>query len=132
MLTTWLSFLKLGAARSMDCSLSRSVVLLCLSLLAPLPLCGRALLESHGQVEDCARLWDRKVSDYERRVEVRKDAELHSDLPRRRLWDPWEPEWNCDIEERVGQPAWGDGAKFVCNPQQTLSKNCLVYSFVKH
>lgn len=51
-------------------------------------------------------------------------------------FDPYEPEWTCEDEERVaddihGHPRlYGDGPKFVCAPRLLSSSNkCLVYSF---
>lgn len=75
-------------------------------------------------------LWNRKVSDYQRHMRIRRRAETEKLSNVRNVWDPWEPEWNCEIEERMGEPAWGDGAKFMCNPQRSLqTSSCLVYSF---
>ena len=89
------------------------------------------------QVLSCSRLWQKKLRDYERRRESREQAlELKVGFPSQiypqvvLFWDPWEAEWNCDIEERVGTPPWSDGPKFVCNPRRTLNdRHCLVYSF---
>lgn len=51
-------------------------------------------------------------------------------------FDPYEPEWTREDEERVGDAAnghqimYGDGPKFVCSPKELLSPTpCLVYSF---
>eukprot|EP00922_Rhytidocystis_sp_ex-Travisia-forbesii_P057897 GHVS01085663.1.p1 GENE.GHVS01085663.1~~GHVS01085663.1.p1 ORF type:complete len:387 (+),score=48.04 GHVS01085663.1:168-1328(+) len=38
----------------------------------------------------------------------------------------WEPEWACELEERIGR--MGDGEKWVCDVDRIPSNNCLVYS----
>jgi Methyltransferase domain len=43
-------------------------------------------------------------------------------------FDDWEPEYNCEIEDRVGVPYYGDGPKFVCGTEFLKQKDCLVYS----
>lgn len=90
-------------------------------------LLTQQLLAMH---DECTELWKLKMSSYERRVQLRKQAEAVRPMNSKAIWDPWEPEWNCDIEERVGEPNWGDGPKFMCNPHCTLAEpDCLVYSF---
>eukprot|EP00922_Rhytidocystis_sp_ex-Travisia-forbesii_P057898 GHVS01085664.1.p1 GENE.GHVS01085664.1~~GHVS01085664.1.p1 ORF type:complete len:451 (+),score=75.79 GHVS01085664.1:68-1420(+) len=38
----------------------------------------------------------------------------------------WEPEWACELEERIGR--MGDGGKWVCDVSRIPANNCLVYS----
>eukprot|EP00922_Rhytidocystis_sp_ex-Travisia-forbesii_P027276 GHVS01039979.1.p1 GENE.GHVS01039979.1~~GHVS01039979.1.p1 ORF type:complete len:472 (+),score=76.65 GHVS01039979.1:45-1460(+) len=40
--------------------------------------------------------------------------------------DHWEPEWACELEERVG--IMGDGGKWVCDLPRISEGDCLVYS----
>ena len=42
-------------------------------------------------------------------------------------YDPFEPEWDCEVQDRVGT-RFGDGGKFVCGIR-TMRLPCLVYSF---
>lgn len=43
-----------------------------------------------------------------------------------RQFDPFESEWNCELEERIGTK-FGDGGKFVCGIT-SFDETCLVYS----
>lgn len=55
----------------------------------------------------------------------------------RAVWDPYEPEWVCESEERLGNDPFngeeeigpfGDGSKFVCGVSALRRQPCLVYS----
>ena len=86
--------------------------------------------DDKDDIRECVQLWNQKVSNYERRRSIRREAEAIEITNTKNLWDPWEPEWNCDTEERMGIPAWGDGPKFMCHPKVALTHSpCLIYSF---
>lgn len=100
----------------------------------------------------CSQVWARKLNRYYARCaeHIQTTEEnctnncttpysLQSTINKRAgaaSFDPYEPEWSCDEEERVGDTAagrrqmYGDGLKFVCAPQMlSLNPRCLVYSF---
>lgn len=44
-------------------------------------------------------------------------------------FDPWEEEWTCIEEDRVGAHYWGDGPKWMCGVRYLADRpDCLVYS----
>ncbi|KAG7674210.1 hypothetical protein Ndes2526B_g03988 [Nannochloris sp. 'desiccata'] len=79
----------------------------------------------------CNALWQQKIDMRDealnRRAEVLTHLELFVDMKAK--YDPFEPSWNCHIEQRVGNE-FGDGGKFVCGSLNSYFsfRSCLVYS----
>lgn len=86
--------------------------------------------------ERCDIIWQCKVDRYEKYIhelERAENARLESIAGWNGInaYDMYEPEWNCELEERVGPNKInvGDGPKFVCGPDFLNTKEiCTVYS----
>jgi hypothetical protein len=63
-----------------------------------------ALPSNHGA--SCTDLYEEALSRWERRYIIRKqfvDTLKLTDQPPRYMLDPWEPEWDCSVQDRVGE-----------------------------
>ena len=81
-------------------------------------------------------VWRKKIQRHETYVDERKEY-LQSAYTRFagmqevKAYDPFEPEWVCEDEERLGKRTYsiGDGPKFVCAARVLRSfPRCIVYS----
>jgi hypothetical protein len=85
----------------------------------------------------CVRLWRANLAKArllkQRMLKVASDPVLfRQSFPRPlEIFDPYEPQWTCPYEERVGKD-FGDGGKFVCGTpayfRRDTQRRCLVYS----
>lgn len=79
----------------------------------------------------CSDLFAAKLRRWTKRFESRRAAmsEAISYKRPKFVYDIFEPEWDCEVQDRVGK-AWGDGGKFVCGVDALaeLGDGCLVYS----
>ena len=82
--------------------------------------------------ETCDALWNQKIEMRDEALNRRTIALANPKLfaDNKTKYDPFEPSWNCHIEQRVGKE-FGDGGKFLCgglNYFSSRSEACLVYS----
>lgn len=85
----------------------------------------------------CDTIWRRKLFKYSLQCQGHHEyTKTKTKTGRTTVFDPYEPEWTCEDEERIGDLAngrpqmYGDGAKFVCTPKMLSNASmCLVYSF---
>jgi Methyltransferase domain len=82
--------------------------------------------------ESCTDLYDAALRRWKRRISNTEQVVSTLDLTApasKYTWDPWEPTWECSLEERVGLTYYGDGPKFMCGVEYLAQKqDCLVYS----
>ena len=77
----------------------------------------------------CQQVWGSKVQQWRPKHGARLNAMAGlKATAEKSAYDVFEPEWNCEAEDRIGR-VFGDGGKFVCGID-TLANNtdCLVYS----
>ena len=84
--------------------------------------------------QGCNALWQQKIDMRDEALERRAEILTHPDLfiDQKAKYDPFEPSWNCHIQQRVGNE-FGDGGKFLCGGLNTYfssrsEPSCLVYS----
>lgn len=81
-------------------------------------------------------LWDEKVSRWAARRDARVASYSRYEEQVKKydykVYDVFEPEWDCELQDRVGKP-FGDGGKFMCGlPAIAADDKCLVYSVGSH
>ena len=132
-----------GFARLRLCSLVLAFFLLSYVFVASSSLLGmrgrKALWYEgiiHGPQSDkiLSRIWERKVQAHDK-LRAAIEETLHdlgvTDIPPLNTYDPYEPEWNCEDEIRIGSGLYniGDGPKFACGVSLlNATDNCVVYS----
>ncbi|KAI9033166.1 methyltransferase domain-containing protein [Hyaloraphidium curvatum] len=105
--------------------------LLVVALLSPAARKGYFVKSGPSAGLGCARiLVAREAESAEQRLLRRDAVEQYSTrkLSDKELYDPWEPDWTCGIERRIGRPI-GDGGKWTCfRALARPGEPCLVYS----
>lgn len=81
-----------------------------------------------SKAAQCEQLWKDKLARRERRLKERADfLASNRHLNEKNSYDPFEPDWDCEMTDRVGTPPMGDGAKYMCGHELLKSSSCLVY-----
>jgi hypothetical protein len=76
----------------------------------------------------CMELWNDKLTRRERRLKERAEFLYKSPWKNEKnAYDPFEPDWDCEVSDRVGIPSVVDGAKYVCGVELLNKSSCLVY-----
>lgn len=82
--------------------------------------------------DDPLRIFQQKLQSWNRKRAQRLDyirSNRQTTDVERFMFDALEPEWDCEVQDRIGRP-FGDGGKFVCGFNAAVAANaaCLVYS----
>ena len=75
-------------------------------------------------------VWNSKLQRWRHKHGMRINAMSEFKATERTVYDLFEPEWNCDEEDRIGK-VFGDGGKFICGIStlaNVTATDCLVYS----